>query len=143
MPVAMIAAGFNGGGSACENGMEVHAIPGAPDTNNTELSALMAHKPYLFVSVEVDWTKWFHREEFPYVQAIYNLYGAGQNTASVHLREAHDYGPTKRQLAYDFFGKTFGLDQKSQEPAGSDAINYEPARSLNVFDSSHLRMELD
>ena len=115
-PVVMIAAGHRGAGEVCEEGMPVHNVPGEARTNNTEMSAMMAPKPTMFVSVGADWTRWFHNEEFGYVQHIYGLYRGQNQTRSENFPgEGHDYGPSKRRVVYDFFEKHFGLD--SDKPA--------------------------
>lgn len=140
-PVVMIAAGYRGGGEVCEEGMPIHDIPGQPRTNNTELSSMMAPKPTLFVSNGADWTQWFHNEEFSYVQHVYGLYSAQNQTHSKNFpHEGHDYGPNKRQAAYDFFEKVFGLDfsdvrspKDSDNPEGIDIQRNSALRATSIF----------
>lgn len=74
--------------------------------------AFFAPKPLLVVSDGGDWTASVPTLEYPYLQYIYNMYGAKEQVTNVHLpQERHDYGVNKRQANYDFFIRVFGLDR--------------------------------
>ena len=59
-----------------------------------------------------DWTASVPTLEYPYLQHVYDFYGARDKVENVHLpNERHDYGPNKRKANYDFFERVFGLDK--------------------------------
>jgi len=90
--------------------MKVRDVPGPEDTNNAEIAAVVAPRPPMIVSDGADWTKRFAEDDFPYIQRIYELYDAIENVHNRHLpNEHHDYGPTKRRIAYRFFSRSLGL----------------------------------
>ena len=109
MPVVMISSRYSGH-ERCEDGMKIRDVPGPEDTNNAEIAAVVAPRPLLIVSDGADWTKHFPEEDFPYIQRIYDLYHAIGKVHNRHLPdERHDYGPTKRRLAYRFFSRSLRL----------------------------------
>jgi hypothetical protein len=116
MPVVMVSASYTGH-ERCEDGMPVHDVPGEAKTNNSEIAAVIAPRPLLVVSDGADWTKHFPTRSFPYLQRIYALFHASPAVRNVHLaNEGHDYGPTKRALAYQFFSTTLGLRAAGAQP---------------------------
>jgi hypothetical protein len=136
-PVVMISASFDGG-DIDEIGMPIREPSG---TNNTEIAALVAPRPQLFVSNGRDWTHDFPVADFQYLRAVYGLYGAVTAVESAHLpKEGHDLGPNKRLEVYDFFAGRFGLQRL---PLGGgelpEGIEPEPQDRLRVFDAEHPR----
>ncbi|HVM87966.1 MAG TPA: acetylxylan esterase [Puia sp.] len=108
VPVVMMSSYF-AGGCPCESGMGIHLCGGG--TNNVEIAAMAAPRPQLVISDGEDWTKYFPVDDFPYLQRVYNFYGASNNTENVFLAtEGHDYGPSKRQAMYTFVAKHFKLN---------------------------------
>jgi len=115
MPVVMISSRYSGH-ERCEDGMKVRDVPGPEDTNNAEIAAVVAPRPLMIVSDGADWTKRFPDEDFPYIQRIYELYDTVGNVHNRHLpNERHDYGPTKRHIAYRFFSRSLGLAPAPKE----------------------------
>ena len=109
MPVVMVSSRYSGH-ERCEDGMKVRDVPGPEDTNNAEIAAVVAPRPLMIVSDGADWTKHFPEEDFPYIQRIYELYDAIGKVHNRHLpNERHDYGPTKRRIAYRFFAHSLRL----------------------------------
>lgn len=108
VPVVMVSSWVYGG-CPCESGLPIHR--GADyATDNAEIAALAAPRPQLIVSDGLDWTRTVPVREFPYIQGVYRLYGAGSLVRNVHLaREAHDFGPSKREAVYVFLAEQLHL----------------------------------
>ncbi|MBQ7419215.1 MAG: hypothetical protein IJV17_00580 [Prevotella sp.] len=124
-PVVHLASHFDGG-CPCESGKPVQLSGGG--TCEPELAAVMAPKPMLIVSDGGDWTSSVPALEFPYLQRIYDFYGAKDKVRNVHLpNERHDFGKNKRQAVYDFFIEVFGLDRSMLD---ENKITIEPDNEL-------------
>ena len=124
-PVVHLASHFDGG-CPCESGKPVQLSGGG--TCEPELAAVMAPKPMLVVSDGGDWTSSVPTLEYPYLQRIYDFYGARQNVRNVHLpSERHDFGPSKRQAVYDFFIDVFQLDRTMLDES---KVEIEPDEAL-------------
>ena len=124
-PVVHLASHFDGG-CPCESGKPVQLAAGG--TCEPELAAVMAPKPMLIVSDGGDWTSSVPTLEFPYLQRIYDFYGAKDKVRNVHLpKERHDFGKNKRQAVYDFFIDVFSLDRTMLDES---KIEIEPDEQL-------------
>ena len=127
-PVVHLASHFDGG-CPCESGKPVQLAAGG--TCEPELAAVMAPKPMLIVSDGGDWTSSVPTLEFPYLQRIYDFYGARQQVRNVHLpNERHDFGPNKRQAVYDFFIDVFHLDRSMLDESKIDIEPDDTLKSL-------------
>jgi dienelactone hydrolase len=137
VPAVMVSSHFYGG-CPCESGLPIHHLTNAMSTNNVEIAALFAPLPQLLISDGGDWTCNNPTVEFPYLQAIYSLYGKKDFIENVHLaNEVHDYGPSKRFAMYHFVAKHFNLDiKKIQDKAGKfdeSKVTIEPAEKMFAF----------
>jgi len=109
MPVVMVSSNYTGN-EPCEDNMKIREVPGQANTNNAEISAVIAPHPLMLVSDGDDWTRHFPEEDFPYIRHIYEFFGAADNAQNVHFAKGkHDYGPSKRQVAYRFFSRALGM----------------------------------
>src|SRR6266566_550608 len=90
-PVNMISLLMQGG-CLCEN------LPGLrPDTNNVELSALIAPRPLLMVSATGDWTRETMEVEYPEMRRFYTLFGAEDRVHAVRMAAEHNYNRESRE----------------------------------------------
>lgn len=98
-PVNMISH-YMQGGCICENQANLRL-----DTNNMEIGALMAPRPQLMVSASGDWTRETPRVEFPAVQSVYRLLGAGHKAQTMQTMADHNYNRESREAVYAWFGR--------------------------------------
>lgn len=98
-PVNMISSTMQGG-CVCENAPLLRI-----GTNNMEIGAIFAPKPLLMVSATGDWTKLTPQVEFPMIRGVYELFGAADHVANVHVDAEHNYNKASREAMYKFFGK--------------------------------------
>ncbi len=137
VPVVMVSSYFFGG-CPCESGLPIHFLDNGLQSNNAEVTALIAPKPLLVISDGNDWTANVPEIEFPYLQKVYGLYGCKSNVENTHLPlEQHDYGFSKRKAMYDFVARQFKLDsRKVQDKDGNfdeSEVTVEPAYEMYVF----------
>jgi hypothetical protein len=136
-PVVHVASHFDGG-CPCESGMPVQLAGGG--TCEAELAAIIAPRPLLLVSDGGDWTSTTPELEYPFIQRIFDFYGAKDKvrnsavplgyTKNIHLPdERHDFGPNKRQAVYDFFADVFSLDRSMIDES---KVTIEPAEVMQT-----------
>ena len=124
-PVVSMSSWFDGG-CPCESGMPIQLAGGG--TCNAELAATFAPKPMHVVSDGGDWTSTTPTLEYPFLQRIYDFYGAKEQVSNTHLPdERHDFGTNKRQAVYQFFIDTFGLDASKLDES---KVNIEDENTL-------------
>jgi hypothetical protein len=112
VPAVMVSCHFFGGCN-CESGLPIHESANHY-TNNAEISAMIAPKPMLLISIGSDWTKNEPTVEYPFIKRIYSFYNAEENIENVHFPDAeHDYGYAKRIPMYSFMAKHLGLNLRA------------------------------
>lgn len=85
-------------------------------TNNIELTGLIAPRPLLLVSNGRDWTRAFPRLDLPFLKELYTLHDASKVLFNSHFEsEGHDFGPSKRAVVYEFFSQQFDLPSQNSE----------------------------
>jgi len=97
-PVNMISADMQGG-CKCENAPYLRIN----QTTNVEFSAMFAPRPMLMVGCTGDWTKNIPNREFPYIQTIYELYGASEMVDYYYMKADHNYNKSTREAVYKWF----------------------------------------
>lgn len=140
VPAVMVACHFFGGCN-CESGLPIHESANHY-TNNAEISAMIAPKPMLMISIGGDWTKNQPTVEYPFIKRIYSFYNAEKNVENVHFPDAeHDYGYAKRVPMYSFMAKHLGLNLRtvtdSNGTIDESKSQLEKAEVLLVFSSDH------
>jgi hypothetical protein len=91
---------------------------------------MFAPHPVQVVSDGGDWTASVPTLEYPYLQRIWDFYGASEKVENVHLpNERHDYGPSKRNANYDFFIRVFGLDRTMLDESKVEILPLEKLES--------------
>lgn len=134
-PVVSLSSYFYGG-CPCESGMPIHAC--GSGTNNVEIAAMAAPRPQLIVSDGGDWTDKMPEHDFPYLQKIYDWYGAKSLVSNAHLpNDKHDFGLSKRTPVYQFMANVLGLNLKAIQDANGQidesGITIEKETALFVF----------
>jgi dienelactone hydrolase len=131
-PVCMISAGEHQGGCVCENNSLLRI-----GTDNVELAATFAPRPFIHPTCTGDWTKDFLEQGFPEIQATYRLFGAEGNIESYRQTAQHNYNLHSREWVYNFFNKQLKLGVE-----GTIAEQkFEPIKpkDLSVWDGEHQR----
>jgi len=123
------------GGDVCENAPNLRL-----DTSNVEIGALMAPRPMLLVSAAGDWTRDTPRIEFPAIQGVYALLGAGESVETVQLLADHNYNRGSREAVYAWFGRWL-LGSVDASPFREREYHVEQPADLLVFFGRELPRE--
>ena len=95
-----------------------HAPGIARLTDETELAAMFAPRPSLFVCATQDWTRDFPSAEFPEIQHIYGL--AGGETSCVQFDKPHNYDLESREQMYNW------LNRRLRGPTNAASVSEPP-----------------
>lgn len=126
-PVNMISHTMQGG-CQCENAPLLRI-----GASNMEIGALFAPKPLMMISATGDWTKETPQVEYPAVRAIYELFGAADHVANVHIDAGHNYNQASREAVYRFFGKWFLNADEKYASYTEPAFTVESNEALRLF----------
>lgn len=126
-PVNMISHSMQGG-CICENAPLIRVA-----ASNMEIGALAAPRPMLMVSATGDWTRATPEIEYPAIRGIYELYGAGDRVANVHIDAGHNYNRDSREAVYRFFGAFLLGDEARWAEFDEPDFVVEPLEQLAVF----------
>ena len=129
-PVNMISAGEHQGGCVCENNSLLRL-----GTDNVELAATFAPKPFIHPTATGDWTKDYLEKGFPEIQATYKLFAAEANVETMRQTAPHNYNVHAREAVYNFFNKHLKL---GHEGVITEA-KFTPVKpaDLHVWDAEH------
>lgn len=131
-PVCMISAGDHQGGCVCENAALLR-----PFTDNVELAATFAPKPFIHPTATGDWTHEFMEHGYPEIRATYALFGAAADVEAVRYEAKHNYNLKNREAVYNFFNKHLRLGHES--PVTEQHFDPVEPKDLSVFDAEHPR----
>ena len=131
-PVNMISAGEHQGGCVCENNSLLRI-----GTDNVEIAATFAPKPFIHPTATGDWTKDFLEHGFPEIQATYKLFGAEANVETMRQTAPHNYNVHAREAVYNFFNKHLKLGHQGI----ITEAKFTPVKpkDLSVWDEGHPR----
>ncbi|HEY2016244.1 MAG TPA: hypothetical protein VGH38_22225, partial [Bryobacteraceae bacterium] len=128
-PVNMVSA-YMQGGDPCEEAPNLRV-----GTFNVEIAAMMAPRPMLLVSSTHDWTRHTPVEEFPAIQRIYSLYGAGDKVQNAHIDAEHNYNRQSREAVYGFLAQNLQSGHAATEIV-DQYISLPPDKELLAFPKS-------
>lgn len=131
-PVCMISAGNHQGGCVCENNSLLRV-----GTDNVEIAATFAPKPFAHPSATGDWTKDFMEQGLQEIKATYALYGVTDGVRAFRQTAPHNYNLASREFVYNFFNDTFKLGAAS--PVKEQKFEPIAPKELSVFDDQHPR----
>lgn len=129
-PIVMVSQDMQGGCS-CENASGLRI-----GTDNSEIAALFAPKPQVFVCAH-DWTWEFLTKGFPEVQGTYKLFGAEDKVEAEVYDFPHNYNQTTRERVYAFLSKhLFDSDPALSKELPLEAEAFE---TISTWDADHPR----
>ena len=108
-PINMVSA-YMQGGCGCENAPFLRT-----KYCSVDYAMCIAPRPMFLAASDGDWTAHSREVEFPAVQRVYDLYGAGGHLETFYRSAPHCYDKPTREHVYDFFCRVFGLDNPHQE----------------------------
>ena len=108
-PINMVSA-YMQGGCGCENAPFLRT-----KYCSVDYAMCIAPRPLFLAASDGDWTAHSCEVEFPAVQRVYDLYGAGERLETFYRSAPHCYDKPTRERVYDFFCRTFGLDNPYPE----------------------------
>lgn len=131
-PVNMISAGEHQGGCVCENNSLLRV-----GTDNVELAATFAPRPFIHPTATGDWTKDFLEHGFPEIQATYKLFGAEADVETMRQTAPHNYNLHAREAVYNFFNRHLRLGHEGT--IAEQKFTPVKPKELSVWDEEHPR----
>jgi len=119
------------GGCICENAPLLRI-----GTNNLEIAAAFAPRP-MGMSSANDWTRHLVERGLPKIKAIYQLYGAQDQTMAWYRSFEHNYNQVSRELMYNWMNDHLKLGWPS--PVKEVPFKPVPPKELSVYDTDHPR----
>jgi hypothetical protein len=112
---------------------ECNHVPGLMAlTDEPEICGLIAPRPSLYLCVTGDWTADFPTDEYPDMQRMYDLHGAGDAIDVEQWDCGHDYHAEMRSRMYAWFARHLGIDEPSDLAEREEDLL--PADTLNDLD---------
>lgn len=130
VPVNMISSTMQGG-CDCENAPCLRI-----GTQNMEIGGLFAPKPLLMISASGDWTTKTPQVEFPFTRSIYELFGAADHVANVHINAQHNYNLASREAMYPWFVRWL-MGREPSDPIKEGEIKLEHPEELLIFSDAN------
>ena len=108
-PINMVSA-YMQGGCGCENAPFLRT-----KYCSVDYAMCIAPRPMFLAASDGDWTAHSREVEFPAVKRVYELFNAGERLETFYRSAPHSYDKPTREHVYDFFCRTFGLDNPYPE----------------------------
>jgi dienelactone hydrolase len=130
VPVCMVSDYFQGG-CECENAPLLRL-----DTDNIEIAASAAPRPYMITGATGDWTKNIMNAQGPAIRDIYKLFGAENAFNYVIVDAGHNYNKETREHVYRWMGKWL-LNETDAEKLREQPYKVEKKEDVLVFTPEH------
>lgn len=127
MPVNMISTTFQGA-CICEYSPNLHI-----GLSNIEMAAMMAPRPMMLAGSTGDWTYELPIITYPWLQKIYELYGAKDNISYFYREGPHGYEQSAQEAAYQWFYRQFFGEELSEKETREKPCEQGTLEAVRIF----------